>query len=200
MDFEKLYCLSTIGKRTALHVEATTDIHDSYALYRAEWSPQSPIVFKAKEGASGSRALDFISTTDVAPKLVSDRVVAILRPFTGWETYPVIVHGKDGKVIKGYAGLAVTGRCGPIDDTKSRQITEPPIVPQGLPRKRWLGLYFDLTSWDGSDLFVPEGTGLTVATEAVKVAMGRAEISNVQFTSLTEAENMSSALLFGESK
>ena len=198
MDFSKLYEMWTIGKRMALHVEAVDEIADSCALYAAQWRPSSPIVFRSKKGASGSRAYDLIGTTHVILKLISARVVSALAPFTGWTTYPVEVYGRKGELIPGYRGLAVTGRCGPIDNRRSQPRICPPPVPQGQPVRRWFGLYFDSATWDGSDVFVPEGTGLTVVTEAVKVALQHNKITNVEFCQLTEAENASSALLFSK--
>lgn len=198
MDFEKLYRIMTIGKRTALHVRPLDDIPDDVALFGGGVKPQRALRFDFMKGASGSTVNDFISTSLPPLVLVSNRVVEVLGAFTGWTTYPVEVYGKRGESIPGYHGLAVTGRCGPIDDSQSRLVIEPPPVPQGRPRKKWVGLYFDPKTWDGSDLFLPESGGGTFVTEGVRTAMESAHISNVRFTRLTEAENMSSALLFGK--
>lgn len=64
----------------------------------------------------------------------------------------------------------------------------------------WIGLYFDPVSWDGSDVFLPKGNGRTFITEDLKSALERAGITNVYFTALSEAENMSTALLFGDTQ
>ncbi|MFQ5423999.1 MAG: hypothetical protein ACE5F9_08465 [Phycisphaerae bacterium] len=202
MDFSTVYDLNTIGKRTALHVRPRNDedIEDVSALYRARVRPDKPLVFEFFKGASGSTAHDFVSTGFAALLLVSNRVVKVLAGFTGWTTYPVEVYGKNGELIAGYHGLAVTGRCGPIDDARSRPAIQPPAVPAGRPRPIWIGLYFDPATWDGSDIFLPQGNEGTFVTRPVKMSLEEAKATNVYFRPLTEMENMSSALLFGESR
>lgn len=199
MDFDRLYEMGHIGRRRALHVEPREleRIPDGYALYGGEVRPDRPLIFDFKKGASGSTAYDFVGTTLPPLKLISDRVVEVLRSFSGWSTYPVEVYGKKGERIPGYHGLSITGRCGPIDDSRSQPRIRPPASPAGRATREWIGLYFDPATWDGSDLFLPRGSGGTFVTEAVKTALERARITNVQFTPLTEALNMSSALLFG---
>jgi hypothetical protein len=53
-----------------------------------------------------------------------------------------------------------------------------------------VGLYFDLKTWDGSDIFVPESTGYTIVTEQVKIAIEKAKFKNIYFKRLTEFERM----------
>ena len=198
MDFDRLYDMAPALKRTALHVRPREPEEiDDVAILRGEIRPPKPLVFEYMKGASGSTPRDFVSTSLVSPRLISDRVVSVLRDFSGWSTFPVEVYGKKGERIPGYHGLVVTGRCGPIDDSRSRPVVEPPARPQGRPTRMWIGLYFDPRTWDGSDLFLPEGWASIFVTEAVKKALEKAKITNVMFTRLTEAENLSSALLFG---
>ena len=202
MDFKRTYKLQIIGKQGALHVHPRSldDIEDDVALYEGRVTLQAPLAFEFMKGASGSTPYDFVSTSLPPLKLVSERVVAVLRDFTGWATYPVEVYGKKGELVAGYHGLAVTGRCGPIDDSRSRPAIRPPAVPHGQATRMWIGLYFDPVSWDGSDVFLPKGNGRTFITEDLKSALERAGITNVYFTALSEAENMSTALLFGDTQ
>lgn len=200
MNFESLYKLSLVSKRTALHVEIRNEIisGDEYALHNGTLRPNQTLIFDFMKGASGSTINDFIGTSTPPLTLISDRVVEVLQPFKGWATYPVEVYGKKGELIPGYHGLAITGRCGPIDDSKSKAVWIPPPVPEGKPYRKWIGLFFDPATWDGSDVFLSSTGGGMLITDAVKTAMQRAKISNVKFTPLTEAENMSSVLLFGK--
>lgn len=191
MDFSRLYDMGAEGERTALHVTPRGDVDDPIAIYRGELRPQWPIVFEFLRGASGSITRDLVSTGLTPMLLISDRVVELLREFTGWTTYPVEVYGKKGEPIPGYQGFAVTGRCGPIDDSQSEPQSCAPPVPQGRWSRKWFGLYFDQDSWDGADIFVPEGTGITVVVERVKEAMERAIVTNVVFRPLTECRNAS---------
>jgi hypothetical protein len=191
MEFSKLYDMGAAGERTALHVMPRDDVDDPLAIYRGEFRPHCPIVFDFMKGASGSTTRDLVSTGVAPILLISDRVVELLRDFTGWTTYPVEVHDKKGELIPRYQGLAVTGRCGAIDDAQSEPRICAPPVPQGRWSRKWFGLYFDQDSWDGADIFAPEGTGLTVVVEGVKEAMERAMVTNVLFRPLTECRNAS---------
>jgi hypothetical protein len=131
---------------------------------------------------------DIIWTTFATSLLVSERVVTLLRDagFTGWRTYAVDLVGYDGAPIPGYHGLAIHGRCGPIDDSKSVQV--PKQFPGGV-FPVWMGMYFDPDSWDGSDLFMSEaGGGWKFVVEDVKRAFQKAKIRNVRLTRLDEVE------------
>jgi hypothetical protein len=217
MDFAKLYDLSHTFKRTALHVDPRDSddpqlealcvfLRDPRAhalpahqreaagrdverLFLGELRLSAPLLFNFMKGASGSTAHDLIGTTFTSLLLVSDKTIGVLSGFSGWTTYPVEVYGKRGELIPGYHGLAVTGRCGPIDYTKSTpRVCEPPI-PGGGRSRQWFGLCFDEKTWDGSDIFVPEGTHMNVVVEAVKVALEKAKITNIEFEPLSECRN-----------
>jgi hypothetical protein len=120
--------------------------------------------------------------------IVSDAVVQLLRShgFTGWSLYEVSVRDKQGQLIPGYSGLAITGRCGKIDYT--RTVVVPRIRPAGIfPIGK--GLLFDPESWDGSDLFMPAGNvGHKLMVDRVKKAFERAKIRNVSFTPVDQYE------------
>jgi hypothetical protein len=107
-------------------------------------------------------------------------VIAVLERhgFTGWATYPVELHGKDDALIDGYVGIAVTGRCGAIDDGLCVPIWQE--YPGGIFAE-WRGMFFDPATWDGSDFFTPEGSyhPSILVTEDVVHALRKARVSNV---------------------
>jgi hypothetical protein len=106
--------------------------------------------------------------------------------FTGWRTYPVHLYAKDGARIPGYHGLAIHGRCGPLDDSRSVQLDT--IYPGGVFPK-WYGLYFDEETWDGSDLFMTSSEQAWIfVVEAVKRAFEKAKLTNVEFTALDQQQ------------
>jgi hypothetical protein len=132
--------------------------------------------------------MDLIWTSQGVPIVVSDRVIGILSEegFTGWDTYPVTVVGQDGRVIENYRGLAITGRCGPLDSSMSLVVLRQ--YPAGtFPVRR--GRFFDPSTWDGSDLFMPQRPAEHVfALAEVRVAFNRARIRNVEFQRIDELE------------
>ena len=181
--FSHIYKMSESGGSRAFR--ATLEIDDDYPLFTGEVKRDMPIQAHWFMGAA--RPVDIIWTGFAVPVLVSERVVQILREgkFTGWDVTPVELRDKAGAHLPGYYFLSVLGRCGPIDYSRSETIQE--RLPGGwFPRLK--GLYFDPATWDGSDIFLPEGTRFKFAVEPVKRALVRAKVKNIVFTRLDEIE------------
>ena len=139
----------------------------------------------------GSRPCDLVSTSEFRPLLFSERFFDVLEThgFTGWSKIPVEVYGKGKVHLPGYSGLAVTGRCGPIDNSRSVPRVCPPPVPAGRTAKMYCGLYFDPASWDGSDIFMPKGWLMIVVTDPVRRALEQANLTNIAYEALPECRN-----------
>jgi hypothetical protein len=141
------------------------------------------------EWAEGSRLMDYTGTTATLPEVVSQRFVDVLREngVTGWSTFPIELHGKSGELIEGYHGLAVTGRCGPLQLDRSLSMIRPAKSGRGTVEVK-VGLFFDASTWDGNDMFVPEDTAFVFVVGKVKRLLEKAKISNVTFTPLDTFE------------
>lgn len=149
--FDRMYDLhDPVGKRP---FRGCFQHHDTgLQLSRAEATTRDPVRVTWAMGSAAPG--DVIWTTSAHPLIVSARVVELLRSqqLTGWSTYPVRVFDKAGHERDGFAGLAVTGRCGPIDLSKST--VEVRQYPGGhFPE--FHGHFFDPATWDGSDFCVP---------------------------------------------
>ncbi len=184
--FDRIFSLGESGSTRAFrgHINLTSD--ETFGLTRAEMQPSHSITVEWAMGSA--KPGDVIWTTMAVVAIVSDSVVQLLRShgFTGWSLYDVSVRDKQGQLIPGYSGLAITGRCGKIDYT--RTVVVPRVYPAGIfPIGK--GLLFDPESWDGSDLFTPAGkVGYMFVVEDVKKAFERAKIRNVSFTPLDQYE------------
>ncbi len=135
-----------------------------------------------------AQPVEVIWTTMGTAVVIADSVVQMLRSngFTGWALYELAVEDKQGQPVPGYSGLAIPGRCGNLDHSRSVQV--PQIHPGGV-FPVWKGLLFDPVSWDGSDVFMPaQNFGYVFVVEAVKKAFERAKIRNVEFTPLDQFE------------
>lgn len=152
-----------------------------HALYWGEGAPAAALVF---DRHMGSRAVDFIQSSEVALRFMSPRMIEVLRShgFTGWQTWPAEVHGKDGVLLPGYQGLAVTGRCGGKDFSR--------LAPDDVVRPRVIVSYratvFDLSKWSGHDFFAPEGTLFSFVNRRVRDALVRANLKGLHLTPLTD--------------
>jgi hypothetical protein len=184
--FDRVFYLGSTGSSRAFrgHINLTSD--ETFSLTRAEMQPSHPVTVRWAMGSV--KPGDVIWTTMGVVVIVSESVVQLLRAhgFTGWSLYDVSVRDKQGQLIPGYSGLAITGRCGKIDYT--RTVVVPRVYPAGIfPIGK--GLLFEPESWDGSDLFMPaDNFGYKFMVEGVKKAFERAKIRNVYFTPLDQFE------------
>lgn len=183
--FNKIFCLGEAGNRRSFRGGLAVGT-DTFGLTRAEVCPAHPVTVEWEMG--GARPGEVIWTTHAAPIIIADSVGQLLRShgFTGWSLYPVSVRDKQKQLVPGYGGLAVTGRCGNLEQSMSVEV--PRIFPGGV-FPVWKGLLFDPASWDGSDFFMPaQRFGFVFVVEAVKKAFERAKIRNVKFTPLDQFE------------
>ncbi len=182
--FEKYYSVLSGGKRGELVVQSIDDFCDNdYEFLAGKEKLKEKPVFKQH---MGTRQYDFIASTYAILDMISDKFLNVLKEnkFTGWDTYPVKILDKKGFEIKGYRGLIVPGKCGPINEDLSKEIIY--TAPSGEKLMEWKGLYFDPKTHDGSDFVVPEGTGYVIVKERVKTALEKAKITNIELIRLTE--------------
>ena len=186
--FSHLYKLASAGAARAFTADLDLRGADDFAVTRGE--ELAPPGCSARWAMGATNPSDVIWTRVAAPVLLSERLVAMLREqgFTGWDTYPVTLTDRRGARLPDYHGLSVQGRCGPIDPSRSTRISkEYPAGPFPVAR----GVYFDESSWDGSDVFVStDGKGWIFVVEAVQRFFDRARIKNLQLVPLTEFEQM----------
>ncbi|MFN8149665.1 MAG: hypothetical protein U0R24_00875 [Solirubrobacterales bacterium] len=187
LDCAAAFALSEEFNRNALRLSSRELLHNDLALLRGEVQPSEPIEFVRDEG---SDARDWVGTTYATLQLVSPKFLRLLdeHGFTGWTTFPVELALDISQALEGYRGLAITGRCGRIEEEMSERITLPPPVPQGHSRPGLRGLCFEPDSWDGSDLFMPEDSAWVLATEQVIGALKYAGIVGVVYRRRSEIE------------
>lgn len=144
------------------------------------------------EQVGGKNAHDFILAGFSFIYLISNKVKNILleNGFTGWREQKVEIYTKYKKQITGYSGLAVVGRCGPILNELSVKKEVDPPVSFGNSYEAYLGLYFDEKTWDGSDIFSPEGKHNIFVTEELKHILMKNNVSNIDFIPISDVENM----------
>jgi hypothetical protein len=136
----------------------------------------------------GGRAMEFLWSDFAGLRCISEKTIAVLTEglLTGWSTFPVQVFDRTGRRLPGYAGLAIIGRGGPRDYSRSPVVEKP--LWKGTERTRtvYQGLFFDESVYDSSDLFLVGGT--TVVTQRTRDAFKRNSISNVLLTPAAEVD------------
>jgi hypothetical protein len=135
----------------------------------------------------GREPQDFVWTDAAIIRLVSQRVIDLLRQnqIAGWSTYPVQVYDRSKNLIGGFSGLSVIGRCGKIDPSLSTPFQKQ--MPGGV-FPHFKGCLFDAVSWDGSDIFSPEGTAHIFTTRKVHELLEGSKVKNVRYRPITELD------------
>ncbi|HWI60819.1 MAG TPA: hypothetical protein VNT75_03150 [Symbiobacteriaceae bacterium] len=189
VDFSQLYYMHSAWIRGALHLEMVNQIDDPLPIATGVIPPPQPLLFRHFQGGAPR---DMVGTTWALLQLVSQRAVDVLNEnhFTGWTVYPAQVTGKRGDDIPGLYLFVVTGKSGPPDPSRRKKVMLPPPSPTGCSMPGWRGLFFDPSTWDGSDIFCLEGTKHTIVTQAVKDALEKAKVRNFAFTALSEFESL----------
>ncbi len=131
-----------------------------------------------------------MGTTLATMQVMSDRFTAHLRSVapTGWSTFPVELRLRGDQPMSGYRGLSITGRTGPIKEELGLDVILPPASPNGLAVAGTRGWCFEPDTWDGSDVFTPEGAAAFCVTEPVADALRTAGISGLRLERMFEIE------------
>lgn len=158
--------------------EPPLDDEQEQQLLDGRWVPGGPLVARRNSDAREPGSLSYGGSPLV--RLLGPQLVGALRDggCTGWSTYPVVVLDEDGTALAELAGLSVSGRCGPT-------ACGPPV--EGQPEWR-RGIVVDPATWDGSDVFLPDGAGGPFFSERVRSAVAAAGIRDVDFEPLHAAE------------
>lgn len=185
-DYGDFYWMSQGYCKGEIRVDSRDSIDAPLDLLYGIGIPAEPVEFRR---IAGNRRFDVIPSTYAAIRLVSRRFVKVLEAgrFTGWRVWPASIVGIDTGHIVDYAGLSILGRCGPIDTSRCARVWRQ-AIPGGKHYLAWFGMYFDPTTWDGSDLFCPDGSSHVIATSRVKIALERATLTNVAFIALPDVE------------
>lgn len=148
-----------------------------------------PVEFNQDTDDQGRDLKDIIETGWPSLYLISKKTLDIFKKnsFTGWNVFPIEVFDKKGKEIKNYYGFSVTGRCGSISFDKSKSIKKQ-FSPNSPFENYYIGLYIGLDRWDGSDIFIPEGSLHIIMSKKLKIIMEKEKVSNIEFLNLSKIE------------
>jgi hypothetical protein len=195
MNIEDFFDFSSKFVSTTFHAYAVGlrsgndfgDIGDGLRLVTGYYDTISfPVTFKHEYG---KKFHDVLDTGRASLFLISDRMKSVLEKnaLSGWQCFPISLLDKKGSEIEGYQGLSVTGRCGPIDVSKS-EIIQKRLVPNGPLCTYYKGFYVGLDEWDGSDFFLPKYSyGTIISAKAADVIRSN-KLTNIQLKTLADIE------------
>jgi hypothetical protein len=179
-----LFVLDEAFDRGAVRVEFASSSKDV-----DDWAVGKCTSTIALKQNSGRTFCDLVGTTHAGFYLWSQRLQDVLRKeaISGWNVCPVELMSSKGESISHYAAIGITGRCGPLQNWRSKKVTR--LLPgSNAYSDCWIGLYFAEDTWDGSDLFRPDGTMLTIATSRAKEVIEGTAATNIRIRPLLEVE------------
>jgi len=149
-------------------------------------TPKHPIVV---EIVKGGQLGDFI-WNDSNLVVASDRVLRLWESHrvSGFSSRPAQVLVPDGGKLEGFSVIAVLGRAGKVDESRSRVTRFANPNSDGTRGIMAIsGLYFSPESWDGSDIFCVDDFPLQlILSSKVVRALESAEFSNYKTMPLSE--------------
>jgi len=176
--FYRCYSLSDALEFKYFSVTPRKAILNVERLFHGEFIPDVPLEFAHRKGRVRG---DFMGASYVSIFLVSKRVIDILQEhrFQGWSTYPVLISDSQGREVEGYSGFSVTGRTGPRFEQRNwySALDSGRVVADYEPQK---SLFFDPATWDGSDIFSPIGSRITLVTETVAKVLESERLTNME--------------------
>jgi hypothetical protein len=180
--FDRLYHWSSALERsrmraTFVHPDGSLVMHDDPVLR----STTATLIWRPSGGSVPSNIL---WTSSAAVVLVTRRIADVLTGghVTGWLSQPTA--STESAFAGQYVGVRVSGRCGRLDYSRGTWVREEIVL--GRWRRSLRGLYFDEQSWDGSDVFSPEGMNKRIVTERTHEILRLAGIENSRLLRLTE--------------
>lgn len=164
----RFYCNQNAQKRSAIRFKSTQP-YDEIALKTGEILVQDSFPVKIDEG---KKFYDVLWLQDVFNFSVSDRIHSALiqAGMKGWRSYRIQIEGHDEK----YWGIQITGRSGP------------PIRPAKTGFT--VGMNFDPLTWDGSDLFLMQGTYFTLVSERLRDLLIKLKTTNLELEETSKME------------
>ncbi|SHN45106.1 hypothetical protein [Chitinophaga sp. CF418] len=159
---------------------------DGYKFLRGELDLDAPIHFSKN---MGKKKYDAIHGGDVGVQLFHNRLFEAFKSenVTGYHAIPALINLKEG-VLEDYSCLVIAGRASGIDDYKGEIVRKGPFVAGGQPDYFKKGIYFDETTWDGSDIFLLDGKLFIAVTPKVKGIIEKLRMTNIDLKGIEEEE------------
>lgn len=187
LDIEKVFLFTDCDRRESFRAQIVNkDLDEGYLF--SSGNIEDVVQFCWLQGR---KVYDVIPTGYAGVYLVSEKIQSILKDsgFKGFNFRHVTLTNKKNELIHGYQLLSIVSKVGPIINEKSARKMMPPLVSWGDYYEAYIGLYFDTSTWDGSDFFYPEGTSYIFVVEDVKRLFEEHNVTNCQFHKVVELEN-----------
>ena len=118
----------------------------------------------------GKKLFDILQFSDSSNFAISKRVKELLEinNITGWACFPIVIRG----ISEAYFAFQTLSKAGKI------------LNLEKVNNYETENCEFDISTWDGSDIFNLEETLLSVCTPRVKEILEKAGVTNIEFKPL----------------
>ena len=159
---------------------------DRRELLRGNITPESSINIYHYMG--GKHPQDVVWTSLIGVIAMHEKVFKLMEnnDISGWKKYPVNVYDRYGKLYDDFAGISVTGKSGPLDWSGSQRVQVLTKSKGSSPLYDLIGATIEHEYWDGSDIFMPEGTTYLLATERLVEILKNINVRNIDYVRITE--------------
>jgi hypothetical protein len=156
------FVLSNFNKRGAIRIEPILPYDINGLPVGVANPPEAPLRAIISEG---KRLYDLLGFQDVFNWAISKKFHDLLidSGLTGWQSYEIDIDGIETQ----YFGFQCIGKSGPILTSGKKGVVEV--------------MNFDISTWEGSDFFVPHGTLFVICTEKAKNILIKNKVSNISF-------------------
>lgn len=166
-----------------------------YDFFRGELLLDGPLFFKRN---LGQKYYDYILGGDVCLNLFHNRFFDALKAnsITGYEQFPAVIGIKEPNIE--YSCLIIKGRVHGEDDKKGDLINLGPKVPGAPPVIVKKGLFFDESTWDGSDFCILDNKAHIIVSERVRQIILDLKITNIKTIPIEEYQVSIETLSIGK--
>ncbi|CAN5436611.1 hypothetical protein BH10BAC6_BH10BAC6_12500 [soil metagenome] len=155
-----------VGIKSGIH---PMEEYDEIALAKGEYVPSNqPWPVSCGKGTRWKDVVKFTNPFNIAVSAAFKKVLDD-NGFSGWKAIELdILDDPD----RGYFCLQVVGRSGPVDRPEVAGYVD--------------GMKFDHQTWDGSDIFIPDGTVTILCTKRVRDAFVSTKLTKLSFVDINE--------------
>ncbi|MBK7911438.1 hypothetical protein [Candidatus Pollutiaquabacter sp.] len=163
---KKFYRFRAEDKKGSVRIKSKVD-YDTLDILRKD----SPLIENNQFFiANGTKFFDIVQFDDSLNFAISKKMKNLLdsNNITGWRCFPIVIENSKEE----YFGFQNTGIAGPITNLEAVNNYETEFRE------------FDITTWDGSDIFNLDGSLFNVCTERVIDLLQKERVSNLEIAYL----------------
>jgi hypothetical protein len=163
----EFFSITLVPGKAQVRIEAKADYEFSYVL-----DSDTNLIYENEFYVDqGKNWFDIVRFQDIPNFAISQKVKNLFEEnnITGWTCFPIVIQDHSDKSYYGFQILSKAGKILNLEKLSN-----------------YIDKYheFDINTWNGSEIFTLEETGITACTSKVKELCENAKITNIKFDRL----------------